>query len=854
MSDRGLVADDLRKRFRTEVHEASTFETIGVTRAEAVRYLDSPEGELYFQRVVDADPASDALALKDRAIEQIQTGRELPRMEIIDEPIVKIVPAGHPDRSLSYSPFFAKRSAFEDAVARGYNLSDYFGLPIKSEGQVYNIYEIRPNGPTEIFVNTVAPTSELNGQVTKRGGAEQYLVPNRRLYSDAVIVAQIGNDLYLHKALVAGRGLAPPIVALTESALERKPRMGLSAGQRGMATVEALIGEVPQHTLMRAAGPLATGVDLTLSLRRSAELDAQDNPQAAKAELERFAARNVGGWAGGTVAYIAGAPAAVVASTAVAASVALEKVVEWRDYEEITNQKLQNADWEFEGRSWNREARLDKPRDGLDQPVQDRVSASYEQTRVLNHKANMVAAGLALADAPAGQNPFDLPANSNDRTGANNPNWQRNAQTEQWERQVNVGTAKDPIPQLQTASPQRAAELNQQAVARVLQNVATGREAIAALYQEQHLSHRAHEVGELSPAVLAALPKPDTVTSFNGQTYQRSAGGAWSNGIEVAQGNLAAELELTRRVRQPFLEPHQERVAELQARPPLTPERKELDALVHLYRLAAIELEPDFPEAIALATQRTREANGLSGPALLQLQPQLAQAQYDAAGQLVRGSTVPALRPIDHYKQGADGAYRVVAETSSEDIMAALAEVRSARQSGQERIPTLAAVAAVSPPGMKRIERNEEGDDRQALASERTPLLADNSSHSDFDTFDRIHQWVRGTGRWNDDESRNVASALYREQASDPMIQRVDRVVGALGKDGAENVFAVYAPHGDMGPFLRVHVDGREAVQQPAQPNLEQADQIRQEQVRQQQMELQQQKEQQQQRVPLSSP
>lgn len=58
------------------------------------------------------------------------------------------------------------------------------------------------------------------------------------------------------------------------------------------------------------------------------------------------------------------------------------------------------------------------------------------------------------------------------------------------------------------------------------------------------------------------------------------------------------------------------------------------------------------------------------------------------------------------------------------------------------------------------------------------------------------------------------------------MLKRVDRVTGGLGNDDAQNVVAIYA-----------HVDGREASQEPAQQNLQQAEVIKQDQVRQQQME-----------------
>ena len=73
-------------------------------------------------------------------------------------------------------------------------------------------------------------------------------------------------------------------------------------------------------------------------------------------------------------------------------------------------------------------------------------------------------------------------------------------------------------------------------------------------------------------------------------------------------------------------------------------------------------------------------------------------------------------------------------------------------------------------------------------------------------------------------------------------MKRVDHVTGGLGGDGAHNVFAVYAPFGDKGPFFHAHVDGREAAQQPAEQSLQQAETIRQDQVRQQTMEQTQQR------------
>ncbi|APP77101.1 hypothetical protein BJD12_19860 [Xanthomonas vesicatoria ATCC 35937] len=125
----------------------------------------------------------------------------------------------------------------------------------------------------------------------------------------------------------------------------------------------------------------------------------------------------------------------------------------------------------------------------------------------------------------------------------------------------------------------------------------------------------------------------------------------------------------------------------------------------------------------------------------------------------------------------------------------------------------------------------------QAVSRDQV-VLADNPVHPDHQTYSRIHDWVKGTGNSNEEETRNVSAALYKQQVDDPLLKRVDRVTGGLGNDGAQNVVAIYAPHGvDKAPQFHAHVDGRVAAQEPSQQNLQQAETIKQDQVRQQQME-----------------
>lgn len=86
---------------------------------------------------------------------------------------------------------------------------------------------------------------------------------------------------------------------------------------------------------------------------------------------------------------------------------------------------------------------------------------------------------------------------------------------------------------------------------------------------------------------------------------------------------------------------------------------------------------------------------------------------------------------------------------------------------------------------------------------------------------------MQSTGHWNEEQARNVSAALYREQAANPLVQRVDRVIGSRGADGAENVFAIYAPHGDREPTFHARVDGRSASHESAAVALEQAERLR---------------------------
>ncbi|KGU50343.1 hypothetical protein NY99_22035 [Xanthomonas phaseoli pv. phaseoli] len=683
---------------------------------------------------------------------------------------------------------------------------------------------------SEFRIVTALDQIQVSSTAIARGG-------NPTLQRSGLSVA-IANAHHDGRVVLSEQGILKVEQTLGEEAAQnlRVPR-----GQRGDVAMQLLMGEASARGLTRAGGLLTTGADAVTTARTAAALMEQGNNTAAQSEVQHAIARNAGGWAGGasTAAALGSSggfvPAALVVGDAVLMSKAFDKGADLLDNRAIYHQTDKaGVEWQFNGRDWQRQGAFERGADGRDTPSQVPVGASYAKSQELGAMANAKAAELALGKAPPPQDPFNLPAKPGDQTGLDNQNWQRNPTTESWERQVKTGVAgasDQGVYEPQAATPAQAQRLNQESLARIENNISTGREAIAQSYLENHAAQRSQDYGVVVPAAVeSARAKPDQVQGHNGQLYQRNDVGQWAGKDGVANGNLAVELELTNQMRQPSLERAQETLTAIQSRPAPTPAQMEHNELLHRYRAAGVDLnaQENNLQAVELATQRTKQSEGLTGPTMQQLKPnEQGQYGYDS--------------PIDHYQTGPDGVAHQVAMTTSEELRQAKAELG---QPATAHVPTLGAVSATAP------GRSKQQEAEPALEKAAGPLLADNPAHADHQTYARIHDWVRGTGNWNDEESRNVTASLYKQQTEDPLLQRVDKVMGGLGKDGAENVFAVYAPFGDKGPFFHAHVDGRQAAQEPAQQNLQRAEVLQQTQARQQAMEQAQQQTQQQEQGP----
>lgn len=519
-------------------------------------------------------------------------------------------------------------------------------------------------------VATLRHVQSSPNPLTRGGGAEL----QRQGLSEAISSAYHGGRLS-----ISSEG-----VLIVENALgkEAADPLRVPQGQRGFATTSILLGEASTSQLIRSGGLLASGADAVITAHRTSQLLEEGNGTAAQSELTHALARNGGGWVGGmATASVIGTssfvPAAIVAGDALLMSKAFDKGADLLDNRAVYRQ-TDKADvtWQFNGLNWQRQAAMDSAGDGLGNPAERSVGASYEKARELGAYAHVKAVELALGKAPPPQDPFSIPARDGEGR-LDNPNWHRDAQTEQWTRQVKIGVsgANDRgVYETQTASPERASELNREAVQRIESNIAHGKAGIAASYLEARAATRASDFVPLVPeAVEQARAESDAVLGSDNQRYQRDEAGQWTHAGQAATGNMALELELTRTIQQPSLEHFNQNIAALEARPLPSAGEMNQNELRHSYYAAGVALSPAWEQAIALATARTREQHGITGPTLQELGP----AAEGNAG---------ASRPINHYQVGQDGVARAVATTSTLELQAAWKEVRT-RANEQAPVP-----------------------------------------------------------------------------------------------------------------------------------------------------------------------
>jgi len=520
VTDQGLTPEELKQQHAAEISRSETFVTHGVSEQAAKSYLKTPEGNLYLQRLVQADPSSSASKIADRAMDQIISGRELPRMELNSDPLVKIVPTG--SKVSPYSPFFAKQSAFEDALHQGHNLSDRFGLPIQSEATRYDVYQIQPKAPTEVFVNHVAPTSELGGLVTKPGGAEQYLVPHRGLYTEPTYLKSLDNSLAVQTERSVGTGLSA------------------DAASKGLG----------------ALGAAAIAYDAATTGQRTADLLHAGNRIGGQSEILHFGGRNLGMLAGAELGATAGAALGVESGPGLLATGAIggiagaiggNKIADAIDHHRIYNQS------DSQGNSWRFDPQ--QPTHGWTRRDEHHtLTADATLSNQLNFQASSTAVQLALANPGTPKNPYTQASAAGDTPSMRDAPWTRDAQTHTWSREVTDQILEHGMASTrqETANPARATQLNQAARQTIAENVAASPQGMAQRYQAAYTQYGWHQYGAMPEAVTHALKAPDNIVqASDGHTYTRAADGQWNTpgmlyGTNAANGNVRDELNATR--------------------------------------------------------------------------------------------------------------------------------------------------------------------------------------------------------------------------------------------------------------------------------------------------------------------
>ncbi|PPU70453.1 hypothetical protein XmelCFBP4644_20230, partial [Xanthomonas melonis] len=92
----------------------------------------------------------------------------------------------------------------------------------------------------------------------------------------------------------------------------------------------------------------------------------------------------------------------------------------------------------------------------------------------------------------------------------------------------------------------------------------------------------------------------------DGQRYYRDMEGRWTSNGAPPDGNRVLELETTRALLQPALAEQAQAIAAIRETPPSAQDLQR-EQTQYRYRIIGTELQPQWREAIELATQRTRE-------------------------------------------------------------------------------------------------------------------------------------------------------------------------------------------------------------------------------------------------------
>ncbi|GHE40674.1 hypothetical protein GCM10007167_23400 [Vulcaniibacterium thermophilum] len=600
-------------------------------------------------------------------------------------------------------------------------------------------------------------------------------------------------------------------------ALEQNPRVSADVAQRLLAE-RAKDGIVPrvEDTARQAAeldhrvriaprirAGAALGVagialdlyDAAQTQREAQHLRAQGNDTAADSHLVHFGTRTVGGVTGAGLGFAAGAAAGVqtgpgllftgAIGSAVGAFAGEKLADEWDGRRIYRQTDREGRTWTFDpdrpGLGWHREAAIDDRDDGLDNARAGIVRAAPALADELDYKATAVSLELKLGAPSVPRDPFAQPAADGDTPSSRPSPWVRDADTGQWTRVVYgpfVERGMTPR-QTETATPERAAELDRQAAAIVLENARLAPAALAARYEDAYLRHGWAAHGPMPEAVTRARSDFDTLLGSDGNRYRRGEDGEWRHdGLlsdRIARGNLKHELEATREVLQATLPPRQAHAPLSAAAVPRSEDEAVRDALRGAYAHAGVAVDE---KALSAGTQAVRAALAAhrlaAGDAAVQL-------RRDGDGRYGPDSGIAILA------RQPDGELRIIALVRAED----LARARQASEAPAMREPAPPATTPVSPPPMP--------------SDLRDPLHPGHAAYRQ--SLGHVHRMEASHGIASGPHSEGLAAAVA------VAVEREGLRVQRLDLDRASGqVFAV-----ERGPYpefteRRVPIDTRDAL------------------------------------------
>lgn len=139
--------------------------------------------------------------------------------------------------------------------------------------------------------------------------------------------------------------------------------------------------------------------------------------------------------------------------------------------------------------------------------------------------------------------------------------------------------------------------------------------------------------------------------------------------------------------------------------------------------------------------------------------------------------------------------------------------------------PARPAAPRVGAPGARAEAQGRDGPERPgqpehpARDGQAHPLPPGSPNQA---LYDRLYQTARGQGRWDEDQSHNIAASGLAATKDNSTVRRADEIGIYNGQ-----MFVSYFPHGKgVEPMFNARIDPEQAAQVPARESLQRVEQI----------------------------